>query len=67
MPAFLIIYVNVTNPEQFKKYAEAVIPAISRRGGKLTAFGQPDVVEGDFPWHRALIFEWPSKKDALDA
>ncbi len=28
--------------------------------------GSPDVVDGTFPWERAVIFEWPSRKDALD-
>jgi uncharacterized protein (DUF1330 family) len=66
MPAYLIVYYNVTNSEQFKKYLEAVEPVIHRRGGHRIAKGSPDVVDGIFPWEHAVIFEWPSRKDALD-
>jgi uncharacterized protein (DUF1330 family) len=32
----------------------------------MTAAGEPDVAEGDFPWKIAVIYEWPSRKDALE-
>jgi uncharacterized protein (DUF1330 family) len=66
MPAYLIVYYNVTNSEQFKKYLEAVGPLIHKRGGRKKAGGSPDVVDGPFPWERAVVFEWPSRKDAID-
>ena len=66
MSAYLIVYYNVTNTEQFKKYLEAVEPLMHKRGGHKIAEGSPDVVDGIFPWERAVVFEWPSRKDALD-
>jgi uncharacterized protein (DUF1330 family) len=66
MPAYLIVYYNVTNSEKFKKYLEAVYPLIHKKGGRLIAKGSPDVVDGTFPWERAVVFEWSSRKDALD-
>ena len=66
MSAYLIVYYNVTNSEQFKKYLEAVGPLIHKRGGRMIAEGSPDVVDGTFPWERAVVFEWSSRKDALD-
>ena len=66
MPAYLIVYYNVTNSEQFKIYLEAVEPLMHKKGGRKIAKGSPDVVDGTFPWEHAVIFEWPSRKDALD-
>jgi uncharacterized protein (DUF1330 family) len=66
MPAYLIVYVNVTNSEQFNKYLKVVEPLMQKRGGRRIAKGSPDVVDGTFPWEYAVIFEWPSRKDALD-
>lgn len=31
----------------------------------MIASSPPDVVEGDWPWERAVVFEWPSREDAL--
>ena len=66
MPAYLIVYYNVTNLEQFKKYLEAVKPLMHKSGGHMIAEGPFDVVDGPFPWEHAVVFEWPSRKDALD-
>ena len=65
MAAFLIVYDTVTDPARFQKYAQTVEPVIERRGGRMVAAGSPDVVEGAFPWERAVVFEWPSRADAL--
>ena len=48
MPAYLIIYYNVTNSEQFKKYLEAVGPLMHKKGGRMIVEGLPDVVDGPF-------------------
>ena len=37
-----------------------------KRGGRMIAEGPFDVVDGPFPWEHAVVFEWPSRKDALD-
>jgi uncharacterized protein (DUF1330 family) len=66
MPAYLIVYYNVTNSEQFNKYLKAVEPLMHSRGGRMIAKGTPDAVDGPFPWEHAVVFEWPSRKDALD-
>ena len=66
MPAYLIVYYNVTNSGKFKKYLETVGPLMHKRGGRMIAEGSPDVVDGTFPWEQAVVFEWPSRKDALD-
>ena len=48
MPAYLLVYYNVTNSEQFKKYLEAVGPLIHKRGGRMIAEGLPMSWMGHF-------------------
>ena len=64
MSTFLVVYETVTNPEQFAKYTDALMPVIARRGGRVVAFGKATAVEGDFPWQQAAVIEWPSRQVA---
>ena len=66
IPAYLIVYYSVTKSEQFKNYLESVEPVIHGRGGRIIAEGSADIMDGTFPWERAVVFEWHSRKDALD-
>ncbi len=66
MAAYLIVYETITDPSRFLQYVKTVDPVITRRGGRLVASGQPDVVEGEFPLERALVFEWPTRQAASD-
>ncbi len=66
MPAYLIVYETITDSSKFLRYIKTVDPVIIRRGGRLLASGPPDVVEGEFPLERALVFEWPTRQAASD-
>ncbi len=66
MAAYLIVYETITDPSRFSQYVKTVDPVITRRGGRLMASGPPDVVEGEFPLERALVFEWPTRQAASD-
>ncbi len=66
MAAYLIVYETITDTARFLQYVKTVDPIIVRRGGRLVASGPPDVVEGDFPLERALVFEWPSRQAASE-
>lgn len=65
MAAYLIVYDTITDPVRFERYGRAVEPVIIRQGGRMLAAGPPNVVEGEFLWERAVIFEWPSREAAL--
>jgi uncharacterized protein (DUF1330 family) len=62
----MIVYETITDPSRFLQYVKTVDPVIIRRGGRLVAAGPPDVVEGEFPLERALVFEWPNRQAASD-
>ncbi len=66
MPAYLIVYETITDPSKFSQYVKTVDPVLTRRGGRLVASGPPEVVEGEFPWEGALVFEWPTRQAASD-
>jgi uncharacterized protein (DUF1330 family) len=56
----------VTNPDQFAKYFQRVMPVIERRGGRLIAQGVLEAIEGTSRSEQAVVFEWPSRQDFLD-
>lgn len=66
MPAYLIVYETITNPEQFGKYLQALQPELYRRGAHIVAAGAPNVVEGIIPWKHTVVLEWSSGKDVID-
>jgi uncharacterized protein (DUF1330 family) len=66
MSAFFVVYINVTDPDQFTKYFQAVMPFIERRGGRKIAQGLPEQIEGTLQFKQAVVFEWPSRQKFLD-
>jgi uncharacterized protein (DUF1330 family) len=66
MSAYLIVYETITDQPKFLQYVKTVDPVITRRGGRMVASGPPDVVEGEFPFERALVFEWPTRREASE-
>lgn len=66
MPAYLIVYETITNPERFEKYVQALQPELYKRGARIVAAGPPNVVEGIVHWKHTVVLEWPSGKDVID-
>ena len=66
MSAYFIVYLNVTDSEQFTRYFQAVMPVIERRGGRLIAQGTPAAIEGTLQFEQAVVFEWRSRQDFLN-
>lgn len=60
-PAYYVIYQDVHDEARFNAYVEAVTPAITKRGGMLIAAGAPSFTEGHLPYHRLVVFRWPSR------
>jgi uncharacterized protein (DUF1330 family) len=59
MPAYIIVQVEVTNPEQYKEYQKFSSIAMQTHGVKvLVRGGQQDVLEGQAP-PRTVIMEFP--------
>ena len=67
MKAYCIVYEKIDDMAMFDEYRKQVIPTMEPfggtfvvRGGKFTA------LEGDMPWERVVILEFPSRKAAED-
>ena len=61
MPAYLIADIDVTDPERFKKYQEAVPATIEKHGGKyMVRGGEVEPMEGDWKPKRMVVLEFPN-------
>jgi uncharacterized protein (DUF1330 family) len=61
MPAYMIVQINVTDPEKFARYREAVPGVVEASGGRYIARGGAvEVLEGSHDGRRLVLFEFPS-------
>ena len=65
MSAYVIVEVNVTDPQLFREYAKDVPATIAAYGGKyLVRGGAVDSREGDWAPKRVVVLEFPSLDQA---
>ena len=65
MPAYVIAQVNVTDPAKYQEYAKLAGPANIKYGGKfLVRGGKKTVLEGNIPYERIVINEFPDVEAA---
>ena len=63
---WIVVYKNLKNPENMKKYAEKATPAIKKYNGKILARGgKVKTIEGT-PSPRTVLIEFPSMHEALN-
>jgi len=61
MAAYLIVQGSISDEAQYQKYREAVVPLITKNGGRfLVRGGKVEVLEGKPDDRRPVIFEFPS-------
>jgi len=66
VPAYVIAYTEVTNPEPFGRYAPQAAAVTASFGGRyLWAGPGSEVLEGEFPGNGHAIIEFPTREDAL--
>lgn len=65
MAAYVIVQVNVTNPEQYEEYKKLAAVATQKHGGKFLVRGGAAIdLEGSRPYPRMVIIEFPSTDQA---
>ena len=65
MAAYLIVRVNVTNPEQYDKYKLLTPAAIEAHGGRfIVRGGEHYVLEGEADDRRIVVLEFPTSDAA---
>jgi uncharacterized protein (DUF1330 family) len=67
MPAYWLARSRINDPEEYKKYAEAVPEIIARHGGRILARGgRYRTMEGPEAFHRFIAIEFPTFEQAVD-
>jgi uncharacterized protein (DUF1330 family) len=65
MAAYVIALINVTNPEKYQEYAKRAGPAGAKYGGKFVVRGgAKTTLEGDIPFQRIIVNEFPTVEAA---
>jgi len=65
MRAFIIFQENLQDREKFDAYRKVVMPTLAPFAGKfLVRGGQSTIIEGEWPFERTVILEFPSRADA---
>ncbi|MBV8480362.1 MAG: DUF1330 domain-containing protein, partial [Actinobacteria bacterium] len=65
MPAYVIVEVDVLDPEQYEKYRAASPESVAAGGGKFIARGgELEVLEGDWNPSRLVVLEFPDLESA---
>lgn len=64
MAAYLLVDLEVTDPENYERYRAAVPDMIKKYGGRyLVRGGEFEVLEGDWQPRRLVVLEFPSMDD----
>ncbi len=65
MAGYIIVQVNVEDPEAYKTYVPQVPPTLEAYGGEFVVRGAPfEVLEGEWPMPRLVVIRFPSVEKA---
>ncbi len=65
MSAYVIVQIEVTDPETFEAYRAQVPPTLETYGGEyVVRGGEQEVLEGDWPYPRTVVLKFPSVEQA---
>jgi len=67
MSAYIIVDVEVTDPQRYAEYIQAVPPTIAKYGGKfLVRGGRAETLEGAWDPKRIVVLQFESFKRAME-
>jgi uncharacterized protein (DUF1330 family) len=65
MAGYIVVDVEITDPDEYQTYAKQTAATIERYGGKfLVRGGSPEILEGGWETKRLVIIEFPSIEQA---
>jgi uncharacterized protein (DUF1330 family) len=65
MSAYIVVDMNVSDPQEYQKYAQAAARTVAQYGGRyLVRGGNPQPVEGDWMPTRIVVLEFPDAEQA---
>ena len=66
MAAYWLARSRITDPVEYKKYTDLVPGILAQYGGKvLSRGGKYQIMEGPQDFHRFVVIEFPTQKDAV--
>jgi uncharacterized protein (DUF1330 family) len=67
VPAYVVVDIEITDPERYKEYVAQVPPSIAAYGGRfLVRGGSAENLEGDWQPNRIVVLEFESLKRAKE-
>jgi uncharacterized protein (DUF1330 family) len=67
MPAYVIVFVEVTDPIQYAEYLKVTPGVIAKYGGKpVVRAGKTETLEGPEEKRRVVVIEFPSMEKAKE-
>ncbi len=65
MAAYVVIQVNVTDPEKYAEYKKLTPASVAKFGGTFLARGGPQYdLEGTLPYSRVVLLQFPDTDQA---
>ena len=65
MAGYIVVDVEITNPDEYQSYAKQTAATLERYGGKfLVRGGNAETLEGDWKPKRFVVIEFPSVEQA---
>ncbi len=65
MAAYVIVQIEITDPETFETYRAQVPPILEQYGGEfIVRGGDLEVLEGDWPIPRCVVLKFPDMEQA---
>jgi len=64
MAAYVVAQMQVTDPKMYREYASKIGPTAIPYGGKILAANDAETKEGEPPYARTVIGEFPSLESA---
>ncbi|MBC8338203.1 MAG: DUF1330 domain-containing protein [Rhodospirillales bacterium] len=65
MAAYIIVQIDVTDPDTFEVYRAQVPPTLEQYGGEyIVRGGVQEILEGDWPHPRCVVLKFPSMEQA---
>jgi uncharacterized protein (DUF1330 family) len=66
-PAYVIVEMNITDPERYKEYMAKAPACVKAFGGEyIVRGGRSETLEGDWQPHRLALLRFPSYEQAKD-
>jgi uncharacterized protein (DUF1330 family) len=65
MPAYVVVQIDIHDPQTYERYKELAPPSITAYGGRyIVRGGRTEVLEGDWQPSRLVVLEFPDLERA---